>query len=331
MQDVPNIHNSKKIRELCREFNLSDPYRIMYPNRLEYTYVPYGTIRKNRSRLDFFLMSTDIAQRLESCTIKQNTQSKLFDHKAIVIDFNKKKSQSSRPNISNSILRDPNLDFVVALAYYECYAHATVNENLRNAALQRIGLGFSKVRESGPDPSHIEYMHTNLLDYDTRVRLKAEVRVILDELEELNLPASPLTVDDNNFLELLMNNVRNEVISYQSFISKTVNLSFKNLTEKIEALKRDYVQNITEISELEAKLREVNEIKINSVLERNKNFDTIHGELVTPFFLKMAKGFQHESSMRDICDSNGNHFPTLKEQKDYIRNHFANSFKKTAG
>jgi len=182
MQDVPNMHHSKKIRELCREFNLTDPYRVMYPNRLEYTYVPYGTIRKNRSRLDFFLISTDITQRLESCTIKQNTQSKLFDHKAIVIDFNKIKPQSSRPNISNSILRDPDLDFVVALAYYECYAHATVDDNLRNAALQRIGLGFSKVRESGPDPSHIEYMHANLLDYDDRVRLKAEVRIILDEL-----------------------------------------------------------------------------------------------------------------------------------------------------
>ena len=63
MQDVPNLHHSKKIREFCRDFNLSDPYRIMYPNHLEYTYVPYGTIRKNRSRLDFFLISTDISQR----------------------------------------------------------------------------------------------------------------------------------------------------------------------------------------------------------------------------------------------------------------------------
>jgi hypothetical protein len=159
-----------------------------------------------------------------------------------VLDFNKKKPQSSRPNISNSILRDPDLDFVVALAYYECYAHATINENLRNAALQWIGIGFSKVREAGPDPSHIEYMHANLLDYDVRVRLKVEVRLILDELEDLNLPAFPLNVDDDDFLELLMNNVRNEVISYQSFFSKTVNMSFKNFTEKIEALKRDYVQ-----------------------------------------------------------------------------------------
>jgi hypothetical protein len=171
-------------------------------------------------------------------------------------------------------------------------------------------------------------MHADLLDYDVRVRLKDKIRLILVELEEMNLPGIPLNIDDNDFLELLMNNIRNEVISYQSFVSKTVNTSLKNLTEKIEALKRDYVQNNPGISELETKLREVNEIKINSILERNKNFDTIHGERVTPFFLKMAKGFQHESSMRDICDSNGVQFASLKEQKADIRNHFANSFKK---
>ncbi len=100
----------------------------------------------------------------------------------------------------------------------------------------------------------------------------------------MNLPGIPISVDDDDFLELLMNNVRNEVISYQSFISKTVNKSLKTLTEKIKLLKHDYVQNITEISELESRLREINEIKINSILERNKNFDTIHGERVTPFF-----------------------------------------------
>ncbi len=115
MQDVPNLQHSKKICEICREFNLSDPYR---PNCLEYTYVLYGTLRKNRSRLDYFLISTDISQKLENCTIKQNMQSKLFDHKAVVLDFNKFKLQSSRPNISDSILRDPDLDSVVALAYY---------------------------------------------------------------------------------------------------------------------------------------------------------------------------------------------------------------------
>jgi hypothetical protein len=177
MQDVPNIPHSKKISEICRDFNLSDPFHILYPNRLEYTYIPYGTVRKNRSRLNFFLISTNISLNIESCTIKPNTQSKLFDRKAIVLDCVKSKPLSSRPNISNSIICDPDLNFVVALAYYECYAHVVIDDNSRNAALQRIGLGLSKIREAGPDPTHVEYMHADLLDYDVRVQLKDEIRL----------------------------------------------------------------------------------------------------------------------------------------------------------
>jgi hypothetical protein len=59
--------------------------------------------------------------------------------------------------------------------------------------------------------------------------------------------------------------------------------------------------NSTEIVELEMKLREINEIKINAILEKNKNSENIHGERITPFFLKMVQGYQHESSMKDIC------------------------------
>jgi hypothetical protein len=39
MQDVPNLQHSKKIREICRDFNLSHPFRILYPIRLEYMFL----------------------------------------------------------------------------------------------------------------------------------------------------------------------------------------------------------------------------------------------------------------------------------------------------
>jgi exonuclease III len=104
MQDVPNASNSKKIKELCTAHELSDPFRALFPNRCDFSYVPYGTVRKNCSRIDFFLVSVDVMQNVENCFIKENTQSKLFDHKAITLDFNKSKPPSSRPNITNNIL-----------------------------------------------------------------------------------------------------------------------------------------------------------------------------------------------------------------------------------
>jgi hypothetical protein len=85
-------------------------------------------------------------------------------------------------------------------------------------------------------------------------------------------------------MDYLMNNIRNEVISYQSFISKTVESSTKKLTLRLLDLKRNLKDNFNEISELELKLREISDLKISSILEKNVNFDTLHSERITPFF-----------------------------------------------
>ena len=79
---------------------------------------------------------------------------------------------------------------------------------------------------------------------------------------------------------------------------------------------------------MEIKLREINNIKIRGILEKNSNFDTLHSERVTPLFLKMARGSQSSASMTEICNYDGTRFANNIEQKTFIRTHFANSFKK---
>jgi len=55
MANIPNHAIGKRLRQLCRDFHLIDPYRELYPTNKEFTYHPFGNIRKNRSRLDFFV------------------------------------------------------------------------------------------------------------------------------------------------------------------------------------------------------------------------------------------------------------------------------------
>ncbi len=226
---------------------LCDPFRVLYPNLRDFSYSPRGNLRKNRSRINFFLVSTSIAPKVEECCIKQSVQSKLFDHRAIVLDFKKNKPISSRPNISNSILRDPDIDIVVNLANLECYAQKLDDGNFKDNVLNLIGTCFSKLREAGPDPTHVEYAHAELTDLDARIRLKDDIRILMEELNELNLPDINHNMEDDAFLEFLMNSIRNEVISYQSFINKTMNLNVKKITDELTALKKNYVANFERI------------------------------------------------------------------------------------
>ncbi len=129
-------------------------------------------------------------------------------------------------------------------------------------------------------------------------------------------------------MEILINHIRNEVINYQAFIFKKIDESTSHLVAKIKQLKNEHFVNFDRISELELQLRQINETKINSELEKNPNFALLNSERITPFFLKMAKGSVQESSLDVVCDEDGRPFNSTHEQREFIYNHFASSFKK---
>jgi exonuclease III len=328
MAELPNLAHSRKLREICNRFDLTDPFRALFPERIDFSYAPWGNLRSNRSRIDFFLVSSNIVEHVSECYIKNSVQSRLFDHKAIFLSFAKVRNLSSRPSISKHILRDPDLEIIVKLATLECYVHAAVNQAIKNRLLTLIGRGFKLIRDAGPDPSHIEYSFAELLDIDERTTIMNELRRVLLDLDDENIQDLAVNIDADDFMEYLMNNVRNEVISYQSFIRKKVNESLENLNEQLKTLKLAYKQHFDEISRLELKLRDIQDLKNNAIIESSPNFATLNGERITPFFLKMARGSLSSSSMTEICDYDGNIFENSKVQKTFIREHFANSYKK---
>jgi hypothetical protein len=93
-------------------------------------------------------------------------------------------------------------------------------------------------------------------------------------------------------------------------------------------LKLDHKANFEKISELELQLRQINETKINCELEKNPNFSLLNSERITPFFLKMSKGSTQECSLDVVCDYDGRPFNNSTDQREFIYNHFVDSFKK---
>jgi exonuclease III len=98
MQAVPNKRHSDLLLEMCEQFLLADPYRVKFPNKKEFTYVPSDVTKKNRSRLDFFIISRDLLNAVTECSILPGLQNKLFDHHAVRIEFNAKKKIITPPH-----------------------------------------------------------------------------------------------------------------------------------------------------------------------------------------------------------------------------------------
>jgi exonuclease III len=92
MVSVPNAVNSNLLEELCTDLALSDPYPTLYPTRIDFTYSPFGHVRNNRSRIDFFVVTNNLIPMLDECAISNTVTTSLFDHKCISL-YIKNKSQ----------------------------------------------------------------------------------------------------------------------------------------------------------------------------------------------------------------------------------------------
>ena len=85
MANIPNAKNSELLENMASEFGLFDPYRVMYPSKCSFTYSPYGKVRLNRSRLDFFVVSSNVLDDLAHCECSFAVTVKLFDHKSVTM------------------------------------------------------------------------------------------------------------------------------------------------------------------------------------------------------------------------------------------------------
>jgi exonuclease III len=117
MAGLPNSKNSELLENMCTEFGLIDPYHALYPDRREYTYIPFGNVRLNRSRLDFFIITNNMLEMVSDCVIDSSLKFKLFDHKCVTLNIFKRPNISSKKDVlSNNFLTNKALLFSVEIA-----------------------------------------------------------------------------------------------------------------------------------------------------------------------------------------------------------------------
>ena len=88
--------------------NLSDPFRTLYPGKRAFSYSPFGTIRRNRLRLDFFVISNSLIPNIVNCSISPGLATKLFDHRTVLLTLGTKKKGKINlgPRVGNTFLSE---------------------------------------------------------------------------------------------------------------------------------------------------------------------------------------------------------------------------------
>ncbi len=332
MQNPPNIRHSNLLKKLCTDLNLSDPFRVKFPFRKEYTFFSKDVTKKNKSRIDFFVISYPLLARVNKIFVQPHMQNKMFDHRAVIMCFKDPPKVIKQPTISRDLIKDPDIELHVSLVVADTYLIHT--NALDNQELQRltyaVGNAKMNIGRAGPDKKYFHDGYRTEEEENTRAALIGSIHELLDSfpIEIVQRGGFREELTDDIFLETLINNIRNECISYQIFLAKTILASTKHITDKLKVLKTSYVANEAEINSLEKKLDEIVDNQLRNRLEAPQNFEILQNEKITPFFLNLAKGNKAEASLTDLLDDDGNPFRTDTELKEHIRKFYQNIYKK---
>jgi exonuclease III len=129
MVNIPSHVRSQRMLNMCQNYNLTDPFRIKFLTRSEFTFVPSAANSRNRSRLDFFLVSESLAGSFSDVIISPLLLCCYFDHKAVTLDFAFKFTPPAFP-VQDSILKIEEVHTSLKSTLFESYLwHADMAEN----------------------------------------------------------------------------------------------------------------------------------------------------------------------------------------------------------
>lgn len=322
MREIPSRTRSLRLKQISTRFNLTDPYRVLHPNKRDFTYVPNDNRLTNRSRLDFFLVSTNFAESVQTCQISPSNVKSIFDHKSITCS-NRKPFKRPTKILKNEILTCPEVLNRVKASIFEFYIHHT-DENvfpnfLRRETLENIGLIAMKLRDINKKKFRVARGDGTGTENEDISRLRDEIDFIfrnipdIDFFNDLEINCSP-----DVFFESLVMTVRDETLNEQARFFRIRNCRKTNLQREISNLKTDYENNRNLIFEKENELSLVIENEIRDEISSIKSFETMNNERMTPFFLKMAKSSSKPPDLDSVCDDTGTEFENCDLRGQYI-------------
>ena len=335
MNNIPSVFRSNKLREICAAHNLTDPYRALYPNKKDYTFVPSAADLLNRSRIDFFLVKFPLIEHVKNCTISHGLLSAHFDHKCINLTFKQRNGIKNFP-VKANILKENEVNWQVSSSVIETYIqHANVNNDYtelhKNNHLLLIGQINAKIQESLDLKLQLANIGTDNF-FELRIAgIKPEVEELFSLLPDLSFfenLSRPDYCTDVLFFDTLVHCVRNGALLQQRNIYNIRSHRKQELINRLKNLKLNYEQNSREIHTTERILNGVISTELRAEIVQNKKFEVLNDEKLTSHFVSLTKIKGQDATISDICDDQESMFANSSVRSNYIKNFFGDLYKK---
>ena len=298
--NIPNPVHSRKINYFINDGAWVDAFRILYPDKKEYSFTPFAAEdRLYRSRLDFFLCNFELTSQIKEIEYPP-LLSKLFDHKPCLVKFKEKKSSPAPIRIDNALMDIPGIQQACRVEALEVLNDHLVDRNIINEGLIQRAKEllllhknlYAQIIRYYPNDTLLNTIAVNYLcQIDTILTLIGDAEILF---------GCPLNVDEDLFLHVLVNNLTLKIVEVQKWHKLNKNISIHLLEKELTAEKRKVTQDLVRIAEIEKQLTYINEKIISDRLKNLPTWDILQNERSSRIFCNLNAKSKKSSDLRNV-------------------------------
>jgi exonuclease III len=330
---VPNRQNSNEINGWIGQNFLIDPFRALYPEVREYSYIPFRTRggrdgvdgAYGKTRLDFFMISMEILGAVDN-VIYEDRIGADFDHKEVKMVIGKKK-ENSKIAIKDSTLDDGMVIDNGLVAVYESIRNhlATVDDRLTGQLTQLDIL----LREKETVLRLYERRGLREEMGDRIERINANIDVVKGRLLDIvELLDRDITCNYRALYEVIGMEVKNRLLKIQKRIKMDKRGYRLWLVEKEEYMARTFGDVSLQRQEVRDEILRCDDAELKERAVRFKDFLDVNNERASTAFCRLSKEGGLCDDISQIRDDLGNAFITTEGQEEHIRSFYSELYKK---
>jgi exonuclease III len=333
---VPNRQNSKIINDWIERRFLIDPFRTLYPEVKEMSYIPFRSrvnVRDNnmpvgKSRLDFFLISAELLDSVDKVKYEERLGSD-FDHREVTLKLGRN-GIGAKVTIPDSTLQDDMAEDKVYLTVYENVINnlTDIDVGIRDNLVQMNILISEKeilCRQSQVDGMNIELSQ--------RLETKQmNIGVIKNRLPAINeLLGRVFTCNYRILYEGIIMGVKNVLMEIQRRRRSDDNVVRERLLVREGRMRTVFGENSQQWFDAKEALLRFDDVKLKERATKFREFLDANNEKATKAFCRLSKEGGVCDDISQIKGDNGEVFKTDKERGQYIARFYSDIYKKTDG
>ncbi len=298
-ENIPQRDNGRILSEWVEQGNYCEPFRRKYPMAHTMSYIPFSTRRRvgngwvtenyGKSRLDFYIISEELEQEVESVFYGVRL-SRDFDHLEAVLKLGRRRKAKESIYIRNETLDRPEIAEIGVLGALDC-----ISNHLSRPSME-LRLGIGRLEGIYVEKCNIRRsIELNLVDdveaeMDRLRYLTEEWNILvhrIGSIDEWNV--EEISCSRSTYYEVLLNEYKNRIVALQGGIDKDNKYKRRWLVSKLRAFSEVFGKESEQSKQCEEDLLEYDSSRLRDDTNKYVAFLRQNNEKPTRKFCRLGK------------------------------------------